>query len=106
MNSVKEIKIISQNSNQSLEQTFNTHECKYVKFQISGEGTCDITTEGRLTNEDDFIPIMVLEDAKYEIIEKITSTGIYTVNCEGYYEVKIKINSIDDTLRVVTKTVR
>ena len=65
-------------------------EADVLKIQVSGNGTCSIKAYGRLSPLMDEEELSAIKDTDYSIVSIIASSGIYTIPCEGYNEVKLE----------------
>lgn len=65
-------------------------EADILKVQVSGTSTCSIKAYGRLSPLMDEQELAVIKDTDYSIVNIISSSGIYTIPCEGYNEIKLE----------------
>lgn len=64
-------------------------EADILKVQISGTGTCSIKLYGRLSPLMEEQELSAIKDNDYNMVNVIVNSGIYTIPCEGYNEIKI-----------------
>ena len=66
-------------------------EADILKIQISGNDICSIKIYGRLSPYMEEQELSAIKDNDYSVVNTITTSGIYTVSCEGYNEIKIDV---------------
>jgi hypothetical protein len=82
-NSVKESNVLSANGNQLI-------------LQVSGNGAeFSISVLGKVDNEnEDYTKLAVINAKDYDMLQSISSNGIYVVGIDGISKVKLSIDSI------------
>lgn len=65
-------------------------EADVLKIQVSGNDTCSIKAYGRLSPFMDEEELSAIKDTDYNIVNIIASSGIYTIPCDGYNEIKLE----------------
>ena len=78
----------------SASTTSNTFYVPYgadeVVLQVKSSGTPDVTIKGKTDRENgDFVTLSVINLTGYEVSEKITANGIYSVAAGGIREMQV-----------------
>ena len=96
---IREEFLVFENTNTPLDYEIDVLSSDILKIQISGTGTCLIEVYAKLTNANDYSLISIIDDKTYDIREKITTSGLYSVSTTGYKKIKMCIKSVVDTLQ-------
>lgn len=96
---------IFKNTNTPLVYEIDFTRSDILKIQISGDGSCSIKIYGRLDKKSEYSPMFIIRDVDYNFIDTIVEKGVYTVSATGYQQLKIDVESTQDTLTCIANEV-